>query len=1115
MDKLLQVLFSASPQGVAFVEPIRNGQLEITDFQYRMVNRAFSQILRQPEEKLIGQPVNAFLLVTEDHFLVRIADVLQTGQPQQVTVELRPKGHRTWLYVTLTPLDNQVMITLQDISEQKKTERELQRRLEMESIISSISARLINIDAADLDTYLVEALGRVATYNGADRASIFTFSTDRKYGNCTHEWCAPGITPRKEHLQNLPVNNQDWLHDQLATERVLQLDGSKLPPEAVAEGALFNIIPMRSLMIFPLTRDENTTSYIGFYAIRQFQTWDENDISLLQTFSSLIGTVQKRLKQESDTRRINERLAGLHVIDQALLSPGSSEYPSLLLAMRHINALVPCERLTLFRIDQGTGLATAEYRIANGLTIPKPNLSFPIHYFRSPFFPDHQPVYLFDLQPDTPGIPPELNFYGQGYRSLLVMPLHSRQKCIGIFTMTSAKPSFFTEEYLDIAQEVASQLAIALYQQQLDEQLWNYTEELEQRVAARTRTITELSTLQQAILRHAGQAILSTDQNGVIRTANRACEKLIGYQADELIGRVTYVQPGPIDNPVPFVSFQHPVDGNKTPNYFAATIAGDGFFNTECVVMGKNGQHAPVLLVTTPLQDEDGVVIGYVGIATDISALKAAEANLQQKNREFNTFFTGALDMHCISDTQGNLLKTNRAFQLALGYSEAELMAIPFLYLLHRDEQKFVFQNLLTNILHQPIRNQINRFRKKDGTYRIVEWNAIGIDNLVYGSARDITERQQAQEALRESEQRFREIAENVDEVFWIHSIEPFELLYINSAYERVFGIDPDQVTYGDMSFLDTVLQEDRPMVMAEFAKYRQGQEVSIQCRVKGDRTEIRWLQIRTFVSKDCWGNPSRYIGIVSDISSQKETEFILKKSLQREQELNQLKSQFVATASHEFRTPLTAIQTSIDLIQLYLEQPPATARPFIEDKLGIIQQQIQNVNGLLSDLLSIGKIEAGKIAFIPRYVDVVSVCKEVVSDYFSHQPDGRSVQISVEGTPFHAFLDEKLIRHILTNLLSNAFKFSKENPHLVIQFEPDELIIKVIDKGIGIPASDIPALFQTFFRARNTEAIQGTGLGLVIARQFVELHGGTLGVQSAESIGTTFTIRLPIEPTQ
>ncbi|AUD07574.1 histidine kinase [Spirosoma pollinicola] len=248
----------------------------------------------------------------------------------------------------------------------------------------------------------------------------------------------------------------------------------------------------------------------------------------------------------------------------------------------------------------------------------------------------------------------------------------------------------------------------------------------------------------------------------------------------------------------------------------------------------------------------------------------------------------------------------------------------------------------------------------------------------------------------------------------------------------------------------------------------------------------------------------------IRQTTQQKQTELVLQQSLEREKELNQLKSQFVATASHEFRTPLTTISSSAHLISMYLAKPQHIATPAIEKHLKVIARQVKNVDELLTDLLTMGTIEAGKVTSQPRWVDISGLCQQVIASHFSHQRDGRVVQLSVQGVAYTTFLDEKLLGHTLINLLSNAFKYSQSDPHLVLCYTTEAVMIQVIDWGIGIPASDLSSLFQTFFRAGNTEGIQGTGLGLVIAQQYVALQGGTLTVQSEEGIGSTFTIVLP-----
>lgn len=280
--------------------------------------------------------------------------------------------------------------------------------------------------------------------------------------------------------------------------------------------------------------------------------------------------------------------------------------------------------------------------------------------------------------------------------------------------------------------------------------------------------------------------------------------------------------------------------------------------------------------------------------------------------------------------------------------------------------------------------------------------------------------------------------------------------------------------------------------------------------RVKGGKL-IPVLLTRTRILDEA-GAVMGFVGIATDITPQKEVELMLQKALQREQELNKLKSQFVATASHEFRTPLATIQSSVELIKLYVnsDQPFSDSQAAIQRHLAVIEKQIINYSDLLADVMTIGKIEAGRISYDPQQVDIVALADEVIDTHYSTRQDGRRVQMLVTGHERLLYLDARLIRHVLVNLLSNAFKFSTKDPELHITFESHQLLIQIIDEGIGIPATELPKLFDTFFRASNAANLPGSGLGLVIARQFVERHKGQLSIQSEENVGTTFTLTLP-----
>jgi len=240
-----------------------------------------------------------------------------------------------------------------------------------------------------------------------------------------------------------------------------------------------------------------------------------------------------------------------------------------------------------------------------------------------------------------------------------------------------------------------------------------------------------------------------------------------------------------------------------------------------------------------------------------------------------------------------------------------------------------------------------------------------------------------------------------------------------------------------------------------------------------------------------------------------KRSEKKLKKSLIKEKELGQLKASFVTVASHQFRTPLAVIQSNTELLEM-LNNIGKKQKPEKYAKVtNRITSAISTMTDLMDDVLTLGKLTSGKVLYSPQYLDLVIFCKKLAEEYDSVQIDGRSINFVTEGEPYKVYLDAKLLEHTLSNLISNAFKYSKgkENPELSIHFKSKELTLSVKDYGLGIPKDQHLHLFEPFFRADNATDIQGTGLGLSIAKEYVEVNKGTISAKSILGKGSCFKI--------
>jgi signal transduction histidine kinase len=242
---------------------------------------------------------------------------------------------------------------------------------------------------------------------------------------------------------------------------------------------------------------------------------------------------------------------------------------------------------------------------------------------------------------------------------------------------------------------------------------------------------------------------------------------------------------------------------------------------------------------------------------------------------------------------------------------------------------------------------------------------------------------------------------------------------------------------------------------------------------------------------------------------SLQEAEQEVRKALQKERELNELKSRFVTIASHEFRTPLSTVLSSASLIGKYKLSEEDDKRQKHVDR---IKSAVSNLTTILNDFLSISRIEEGKIYNVPSTFDLVALITEIREELQGFLKAGQKIEYQHSGSETEVYLDKQLLKNSLFNLLSNASKYSAEGKSIILRSSINEqgTSLTVQDQGIGIPEADQAHLFTPFFRAHNVTNIQGTGLGLNIVKKYIDIMNGSLHFKSVLDAGSTFTISFP-----
>lgn len=371
----------------------------------------------------------------------------------------------------------------------------------------------------------------------------------------------------------------------------------------------------------------------------------------------------------------------------------------------------------------------------------------------------------------------------------------------------------------------------------------------------------------------------------------------------------------------------------------------------------------------------------------------------------------------------------------------------------------------------------------------------------------ELAERKQVEEALRQSEARYRAIVEDQTEL--ICRFKPDGILtFVNDAYCRYFNKQRFELI--GQEFLPTMPSQDRELISKNFRSLSQGHPINTyEHRIILPSGEIRWQQWSDRAVFDDQGNFIECQAVGRDITQLKQAEVDIRMALEKEREVSELRSSFVALVSHEFRTPLTIIQSSTDLLENY-NHKLSDEKKF--KLFGRVQGAVRRMTHLLEDVLLIGKAEAGKLNFKPSLMNLSVFCGDIVENLQMSTSSRHAIDFFMHGNCGEVLMDDKLLGHILTNLLSNAIKYSPQGG--IVKFDvicsPETTTFLVQDHGIGIPKPDLEKLFESFRRASNVGSIPGTGLGLAIIKKCVDLHGGQINIESKIGVGTTFTVTLP-----
>ncbi len=492
-----------------------------------------------------------------------------------------------------------------------------------------------------------------------------------------------------------------------------------------------------------------------------------------------------------------------------------------------------------------------------------------------------------------------------------------------------------------------------------------------------------------------------------------------------------------------------------------------------------------------------------------------ADSDVEDES-QFQSVVQSQLELICRYTPDTVLTFVNDAYCQFFNQRAEQLIGHSFLSLADSTEHASIHQRI-NELLADPS-PAVKDYRAigPDGRHRWIQWMDYGImegDKLVMIQAvgRDVTRLKDAQRHLASQEQYYRMLFDRNPLPMWVFDGETLAFLAVNDAAIMSYGYTRDEFLH--MTIKDIRPPEHVPRLMDMITKPERGLTHTDQWQHRKKDGTIIDVDI---VAHDVVFNerPARLV-LANDITTRRQLEQerlyanSLAVELEKEREVIELKERFVSIVSHEFRTPLSVILSSVDIVRLYFDR---LTRERIAEKLDGIADQVKHMVNLLDDVLMISRHNAQRVSFTPELHDIIKLLNTAIEHIRIADADRHRFVLNIQLTDPIIPADKRLLDHIFLNLIGNAVKYSPVGSSIFIDVttHDQQVLVSVRDEGIGIPLEEQARMFEPFYRAKNAGDVSGTGLGLSIVKQSVDVHQGRLTFESQPGVGSVFVVHLP-----